>query len=62
MGGWPGKIVIVACEPAAVEEMGLGLSPEVEGAVARAVGLVRETLVRARQGRRLRAGAAAEES
>ncbi len=27
VGGWPGRVVVVACEPAVVEEMGLGLSP-----------------------------------
>ncbi len=26
VGGWPGKVVVVACEPLTVEEMGLGLS------------------------------------
>ncbi len=44
VGGWPGRVVIVACEPAVVEEMGLGLSPEVEAAVERGVKLVRETV------------------
>lgn len=39
-GGWPGKVVIVACEPLTVEEMGVGLSPVVEEAVGRAVDLV----------------------
>ena len=29
VGGWPGKVVVVACEPAAVEEMGMGLTDEV---------------------------------
>ena len=24
VGGWPGKVVVIACEPAEVEEMGLG--------------------------------------
>jgi hydrogenase maturation protease len=42
-GGWPGKVVIVACEPETVEEMGVGLSPVVEEAVERAVDLVLET-------------------
>ncbi len=41
-GGWPGKVVIVACEPLTVEEMGVGLSPVVEEAVDRAVDLVLE--------------------
>ena len=48
VGGWPGKVIVVACEPAAVEEMGLGLSPEVDGAVARAVTLVLETIAELR--------------
>lgn len=42
-GGWPGKVVIVACEPETVEEMGVGLTPVVEEAVERAVELVLET-------------------
>ena len=37
VGGWPGKVVVVACEPAEVEEMGLELSPAVAAAVERAV-------------------------
>jgi hydrogenase maturation protease len=44
VGGWPGKVMVVACEPAVVEEMGLGLSPAVEQAVERGVSLVRETI------------------
>ena len=31
VGGWPGKVVVVACEPHEGEEMGLELSPEVAG-------------------------------
>jgi hydrogenase maturation protease len=44
VGGWPGRVRVVACEPAVVEEMGLGLSPAVEEAVERAVALVGETV------------------
>lgn len=44
VGGWPGKVKIVACEPTAVEEMGLEMSPAVEQAVERAVGVVKETV------------------
>lgn len=44
VGGWPGRVVIVACEPALVEEHGLGMSPEVAGAVERGVKLVLETV------------------
>ena len=40
VGGWPGKVVVVACEPLNVEEMGLGLSDEVAAAVDRAVEVV----------------------
>ena len=29
LGGWPGKVMVIACEPAEVEEMGIGLSDEV---------------------------------
>ncbi len=42
VGGWPGKVVVVACEPLVVEEMGMGLSDEVAGAVERAVNVVLE--------------------
>jgi hydrogenase maturation protease len=44
LGAWPGKVVVIACEPAVVEEMGLGLSDEVSGAVDRAVELVMSTV------------------
>jgi hydrogenase maturation protease len=44
VSGWPGKVVVIACEPADVEEPGLGLSPEVAAVVARAVELVLETV------------------
>jgi hydrogenase maturation protease len=44
LGAWPGKVVIVACEPAQVEEMGMGLSDEVERAVDAAVGVVIDTI------------------
>lgn len=44
VNGWPGKVIIVACEPAEIEEFGIGLSPAVEAAVERAVGLVGDTL------------------
>jgi hydrogenase maturation protease len=42
VGGWPGKVVVVACEPLDVEEMGIGLSDEVAGSVDRAVKVVLE--------------------
>jgi hydrogenase maturation protease len=44
VGGWPGRVMIVACEPTAVGEMGWGLSDEVAGAVDRAVELVLQTV------------------
>ena len=43
--GWPGKVVVVACEPADVEEMAMELTPEVKAAVGNAVDLVLEQLV-----------------
>jgi hydrogenase maturation protease len=44
LGAWPGKVVVIACEPAVVEQMGLGLSDEVSAAVDRAVELVASTI------------------
>ena len=44
LGGWPGKVMVVACEPAEVEEMGIGLSPGVATAVEGAVELVVRTI------------------
>jgi hydrogenase maturation protease len=44
IGGWPGKVIVIGCEPAHVEEMGWGLSDQVQGAVDRAVALVVETI------------------
>ncbi|CAN5225273.1 hydrogenase maturation protease [soil metagenome] len=43
VGGSPGRVAIVACEPGDVEQMGIGLTPEVEAAVERAVTMVLET-------------------
>ena len=48
VGGWPGKIVVVACEPAAGDEMGLELTPEVAAVVDRAAELVLETIAELR--------------
>jgi hydrogenase maturation protease len=50
VGAWPGKVVVIACEPEQVSEMGWGLSEPVEGAVARAVALVLETVEELRAG------------
>jgi len=44
VNGWPGKVIVVACEPAEIEDFGIGLSPAVEAAVEQAVGLVANTL------------------
>ena len=44
MGGWPGKVVVIACEPGDVEQPGLGLTPVVEGAIETATRLVLETV------------------
>ena len=44
LGAWPGKVVVVACEPAEVEDMGIGLSEAVAQAVDGAVDLVVETI------------------
>lgn len=44
VGGWPGKVVIVACEPTTVEEMGMELSEDVAAAVERAVDSVLEQI------------------
>lgn len=43
LGGRPGRVVVVGCEPATVEE-GIGLSPPVVAAVATAVGVVRDLI------------------
>ena len=51
VSGWPGNVVVIACEPVEVEDYGMGLSPEVAGAVPRAVELVAETLVDLRRRR-----------
>jgi hydrogenase maturation protease len=50
VGAWPGRVVVIACEPAEVEEMGWGLSDSVSDAVDRAVGLVLETVDELRAG------------
>jgi hydrogenase maturation protease len=38
--GWPGKVVVVACEPADVEEVAMELSPHVRAVVEPAIELV----------------------
>lgn len=47
-GGWPGKVLVIGCEPGEVGDVGLGLTPPVAAAVDRAVALVRETIAELR--------------
>ncbi len=49
-GAWPGRVVVIGCEPADVESMGWGLSEPVEASVEKAVGLVLETVAELRAG------------
>jgi hydrogenase maturation protease len=44
VGAWPGRVVVIACEPADIDDMGWGLSDPVRAAVDRAVDLVLETI------------------
>jgi hydrogenase maturation protease len=44
VGGWPGRVFVVACEPEVVEDVGFGLSDSVSGAIARAADVVLETV------------------
>jgi len=44
VGGWPGRVFVVACEPEDVEDVGLGLSDAVSGSVERAVDVVLDTI------------------
>jgi hydrogenase maturation protease len=50
LGAWPGRVVVIACEPAEVEDMGWGLTEQVSAAVERAVDLVIETIGELRSG------------
>ncbi len=50
VGAWPGRVVVIACEPGEVQEMGWGLSDEVGVAVDRAVALVVQTVDELRSG------------
>jgi hydrogenase maturation protease len=62
VGGWPGKVLVVACEPADVDDMGLELSPAVEAAAQRAVALVLETVDEMRAETARGAAAASEDA
>ncbi len=44
VGGWPGRVIVVACEPLHYEELGIGLSAPVEAVVERAADVVQETI------------------
>ena len=44
VGGWPGRVFVVACEPEVVEDVGFGLSPAVSGSLARAADVVLDTV------------------
>jgi hydrogenase maturation protease len=44
LGAWPGKVMVIACEPGQVEDMGFGLTEEVASAIDAAVALVLETI------------------
>jgi hydrogenase maturation protease len=44
VGGWPGRVFVVACEPEVVEDVGFGLSDAVSGALARAAEVVLDTV------------------
>jgi hydrogenase maturation protease len=44
VGGWPGRVFVVACEPEVVEDVGLGLSASVNAALTKAADVVLETI------------------
>jgi hydrogenase maturation protease len=44
VGGWPGRVFVVACEPEVVEDVGFGLSKPVSAALGRAAEVVLETV------------------
>jgi hydrogenase maturation protease len=44
VGGWPGRVIVIACEPEVVEDVGFGLSESVSAAVQRAADEVLTTI------------------
>jgi hydrogenase maturation protease len=44
VGGWPGRVFVVACEPEIVEDVGFGLSDAVSKSLGRAADVVLETI------------------
>jgi hydrogenase maturation protease len=51
VGGWPPKVLVIACEPGEVDEPGLGLTPPVDRAAGAAVDLVLDTIEELRDAR-----------
>lgn len=50
VNGWPGKVIVVACEPLEIEQPGIGLSEPVAAAVETACKLVCETVEELQRG------------
>ncbi|MGH2967827.1 MAG: hydrogenase maturation protease [Solirubrobacteraceae bacterium] len=48
VGGFSGKVVVVACEPGPIEDLSVGLSAEVEAVVDRAIEVVMEQIAELR--------------
>ena len=48
VGGFSGKVVVVACEPGPIEDLSVGLSPEVEAVIERALEVVLEQVAELR--------------
>lgn len=44
LGAWPGRVIIIACEPDTVEDFQIGLSKQVNAAVDKAMELVKEII------------------
>ena len=44
IGSWPGRVVVVACEPESVDEFEIGLSEPVNSAIDQAVAMVDEII------------------
>jgi hydrogenase maturation protease len=44
IGGFSGRVVVIGCEPGEVDEVGVSMTPAIEGAVERALEVVSETL------------------
>lgn len=44
LSAWPGRVIVIACEPLEIEQLGWGLSEQVAGSVDGAVDLVLRTI------------------